>query len=1634
MNCAIIPQVKNKQGELVDSKLFKDLLSISENREEAKTRYLQTRTNEFKAWFGDWENFPEQSSKIVDENGEPLIVYHGTNKDFNKFSTYISYFTDSYDYARGVKREITDVMPTYLNIKNPKIYSNGIKIADIGTKELADKLSSSIISPVHARFNEEIFNGADGMIGKDLGAKVLSVNSEDPTTYVTFYPNQIKSIANTRGFSKTNDNIYYQQQSDYKANSKELDEKVSSFLKTIGVDIKTVKNITDADGNKLDANAVANLLTKTIDVVEDNSKLDTLPEEASHFLVEILKQNNSPLYKSMLSEIEGYDIYKQTIQEYNKVYAGNESKIKDEAMAKVIASQIVDNFQQENKKGRVATWFNRVISFIKEKLGLIDKNELHDAIIKDNPFGEAASLIYDRRGATNFKFEEYSSDLGNEENQRFFQLRTPRDIEEKIRTRYDISGGEDGGRYTRLVDGKQVEVKNRISDKSKQADVTNLSQNERTRREIEKITGQKGHKDLDNILQRVIAERDGKLSPARKVRTDENTYNTLERYVRQMVKDLPSDSRILTNTPIYSSKGDIASTPSMMIVNANGKVDLYKWLFTTLTKDDRVNKNSENEATKTLQEQKKILAEGYGITNFGKIRTIPIQTRFDDGFLSSIKTGSQTFESSPELDPIPVSEELTGDEKLDRVISTLLVRRTRLENSKLSSSSTPKEKVEFNERKYAELNKINKAIRDIQLKQDVKEFVGIGLSAINELANTPVNQYSEERLLDLQKTMQFYGKDMLNLIAGQVKDFSEIDKAELNRLVTESQLYDTNIEQEVARRLLSITGRSDLNDARQQTGVYERMFRTISQQQNPIIQSFWSLVQGAKTKTRESVLDLNSRVKEAVDELRKAQPGIESGKLFDFMLRKSEDGKLSVIPKYDGEFYKKLKAAREDTKEPNNLAFIKRHTTFDQEAYDKAYSELEKVVVYQYRNDVDKDEKISDRLKSFQAKYRDVPSGYTNPKNYFVKLNEDSQLYSKEYKNIQSKKELKNFYDLWMKESKNFQDYIGKDLGGRFVWNVHNGLIDSFRENGFGAFTNMTSVLDHLEAKAGETLGMIDPETGKPLYELPSYYTDSFDIKNQSKDLGKVLSLVGAMAYNHQYMGDIESTSKMLEIALQNQQEIQTDNNGNPIKNKLTNAIAKAVGSANTIDQMRDYMNYYLYGVRNKTKDFTVKIGDRNISTLASINLIRNWFVGKSLSFNPVSIVAHGLRGETNVRIIGAMGKYFSNSEYTKAMGKLVTRDSKFFSLAGYFDLMDGENYHKKAETLSASKLSQHITYDHMFIGHRATDYTVKNGILGAMLLSHTYDGNKIVKIRAEDKTSKSLFDLIQIKNDKLDFGDIPKDILDGFRNKVHTVGDRVFGMNTRDDMKLAQLNVLTRALMTFRNWIPGMVDTRYRELTHNEDLDTYELGRYRTFWNNVVNKQVLPLLWDGIKGFGVFGYGGKFGDVTINHAKDLYAKYMDANPNAKITESEYVDLHLANMRGNMAEIYITLAMVGAVMAVKKEEGETLAQGSLRKYMSKQINRALADISFFYNPAEFNSIIKSPIPIVESYLQPLHLLQTMWHGGETVLGIPHKEKEGELRKAAFQAVPGLNGFESLLSFIQDDYDKTKTVGTDSGSK
>ena len=65
-----------KEKAIADGTFMKAPNGSQSNLNEQQ--WLQVRTKAFKRWFGNWENDPENASKVVDENGEPLVVYHGT--------------------------------------------------------------------------------------------------------------------------------------------------------------------------------------------------------------------------------------------------------------------------------------------------------------------------------------------------------------------------------------------------------------------------------------------------------------------------------------------------------------------------------------------------------------------------------------------------------------------------------------------------------------------------------------------------------------------------------------------------------------------------------------------------------------------------------------------------------------------------------------------------------------------------------------------------------------------------------------------------------------------------------------------------------------------------------------------------------------------------------------------------------------------------------------------------------------------------------------------------------------------------------------------------------------------------------------------------------------------------------------------------------------------------------------------------------------------------------------------------------------------------------------------------------------------------------------------------------------------
>lgn len=91
----------------------------------ARFSIAQTRTPEFKQWFGDWEKDPANASKVVDEEDKPLVVYRGA--EFDPLAQEAgrgvikpeAYFTADPNYAKRYAGSEGMVRAYYLNIRHP---------------------------------------------------------------------------------------------------------------------------------------------------------------------------------------------------------------------------------------------------------------------------------------------------------------------------------------------------------------------------------------------------------------------------------------------------------------------------------------------------------------------------------------------------------------------------------------------------------------------------------------------------------------------------------------------------------------------------------------------------------------------------------------------------------------------------------------------------------------------------------------------------------------------------------------------------------------------------------------------------------------------------------------------------------------------------------------------------------------------------------------------------------------------------------------------------------------------------------------------------------------------------------------------------------------------------------------------------------------------------------------------------------------------------------------------------------------------------------------------------------------------------------------------------------------------------
>lgn len=158
----------------------------------------------FKRWF--------EGSKVVDAGGKPLVVYHGTNAEFNAFDLGKAgsnndtgmwgtgfYFSPSQKMSRGYGIRLKAL---YISLKNPLVVKGVSHLPQEfkPAKETHGDAGLDASSSLRVRL---ITAGYDGVMHYEIGDKVKL------SQVIAFYPEQIKSATGNCGtFDPTNPSIF----------------------------------------------------------------------------------------------------------------------------------------------------------------------------------------------------------------------------------------------------------------------------------------------------------------------------------------------------------------------------------------------------------------------------------------------------------------------------------------------------------------------------------------------------------------------------------------------------------------------------------------------------------------------------------------------------------------------------------------------------------------------------------------------------------------------------------------------------------------------------------------------------------------------------------------------------------------------------------------------------------------------------------------------------------------------------------------------------------------------------------------------------------------------------------------------------------------------------------------------------------------------------------------------------------------------------------------------------------------------------------------------------------------------------------------------------------------------------------
>lgn len=1183
--------------------------------------------------------------------------------------------------------------------------------------------------------------------------------------------------------------LYFQQEAQSTEKpSENIDNKIKSFLASIGVNIKVVQDLTDNKGNKLSGIAVADMLNKVIQVVDGKADVTTLPEEAAHFFVEMLGESN-PLYKEMFDKITGYKIYSETVDQYrnNKAYKNadgslNITKLKKEAIAKLIMTHIIRNeanAENANKIKAAKSWWSKFWEWI---TNVFKQNPT-------NPFEIAAQKI------TTADVSDLNLELTQDE--LFFQQEQNTSLNKIIADQsiitlddsIDPKTGEKKHVYQEnnkpIVDknGNARSVTNNVVDPWYKTRFPLDSRSDR-KKVIDDFAAEKGtevHADLQNIVQRYF-DKDGNaratVLPKTTMKTNAEVYGKLENYIVSLIDEFKSKpgTKFLPEVKIYSRKRNLPGTIDLLIMEPDGTTHIYDWKSQQIEKDQTDLKWFKPEAYRIqLGEYKKILMEQYGIFKFGKIRAIPIRTMFKfanvNGQLKPIALQDVEIEyninnipkDKDYLLPVVMLDESTGNKKLDSLLAKLDAVYEKISQGEVKQAEKP-----F---KAEELNLLKKAIRDLHVRKDMSTFIQNGLFEIkkyqDKIKNNTFNINDAKEavlILNVYAEGSIFLEELLIDVKNQIKTETNPDVIEYLKNLQEDYAKMSLNAKALLVDILGIKGEKEPsgiiaklgNEFANQEGITTLLnpetqmdwlgsnFRSLTTLPTAALQLFSKILRRAQGVRNVKIKELNDKLqnlRKNLEEWGKSK-GLTGENIFNPILDIDEKGNWTgnFVKIYSEEYFK----LREQALKNDDINWIKQNTDFDKVQYEKDLKTLQDNLEERYPG---KDESSVKRKQAILDNWilrhsENSRSAYLNKKNFYIKPKD--KWHSEKYKFIFKKDSSGKYVNQPLVDTYNlFQELIktSSEIGmldkysSRFIPSIYRNKVIDVIGSSFKNVYDIQGAFDSLTVDADGGFGNIDPLTGVLKKQLPVYFKRDLGVKKEdgtidysskSKDLFSVFSIWGQQMYNYEAMDSIRDKSDVLLTIEQNKGRLET-NMFNMVK-KEKSIIAENSKNAEVLE---DFINYYIYGQsKGANVDKAVKIGDKSYSLKKGAQKILKLSTFKALALNPLSGTATFVGGVGNAMFQASKRLIFTEKDWLLGTKDFTSNNEVTMKGIDFFDLGLDERQKQDVRDLSTKWKTRNFKWDHlMFIQHYG-DKWATYPVAATLLRTYMFDGQNIVSIR----------------------------------------------------------------------------------------------------------------------------------------------------------------------------------------------------------------------------------------------------------------------------------------------------------------